>query len=190
MRQKNVIWTVVLVIAVIAVVVIGFSVARQPENSMESVEHTKSSGMHDHNETEVAVNNEEHHTEDSSDQHNRSSQTELSGVVKDDRRVVKVKARRFEFDPNRIVIGKGETVRLEVTSQDVTHGIGIEEYDISRELEPDKTETIIFTADKEGRFRFHCSVYCGKGHSDMHGELAVIERENDKKAQKDEGHRR
>ena len=100
---------------------------------------------------------------------------EPSGVLKDDRRIVKMKARRFEFEPDRIVVKKDETVRLEVTSEDVTQGINIEGYDINRELKPDRTETINFTADKKGQFHFHCSVYCGKGHSDMHGELIVIE---------------
>lgn len=48
-----------------------------------------------------------------------------SGELKDGVRVVEVKARQFEFEPETIVVRKGEKVRLEVTSEDVKHGIAI-----------------------------------------------------------------
>lgn len=68
---------------------------------------------------------------------------------------------------------KGEKVRLEVTSQDVTHGFGVAALEIHRELPPNETQQIEFTADKAGRHHFHCTVYCGEGHDEMHGELVV-----------------
>lgn len=102
---------------------------------------------------------------------------ELSGDLVNGVRVVDVAARKFEFAPATIVVRQGENVRLRVTSEDVTHGIGIEAYGIDRKLEPDSTETIEFTADRPGRHHFHCSVYCGTGHGDMHGELRVLSSE-------------
>ena len=101
---------------------------------------------------------------------------EPSGKVVDGVRVVAVTARQFEFDPSTIVVRQGEKVRLEVTSEDVTHGIGIEAYDIDQLLPPGETKEIEFTADKTGTHHFHCSIYCGKGHNEMHGELIVLER--------------
>lgn len=98
-----------------------------------------------------------------------------SGTVENGQRIVEVQARQFEFEPDQIVVNQGETVILEVTSEDVTHGLMIAEYDIDQELRPNETETITFTADTAGRFRFQCSVYCGAGHSDMSGELVVLE---------------
>src|SRR5262249_40135747 len=40
----------------------------------------------------------------------------------DEPRVVAVTAKRFEFEPKEVHVKKGESVVLEVTSQDVTHG--------------------------------------------------------------------
>ena len=92
-------------------------------------------------------------------------------------RVVTVKARRFEFDPSRIAVRKGDDIRLEITSEDVTHGFALADFDIDRTLEPGKTEKISFQVEKTGEHHFHCSVYCGEGHDKMHGKLIVLDRE-------------
>jgi len=168
MRQKNVIWVVVLVIAVVVAAIAVFAVVRKND-------HIDNHQGHNENQT-VMIEEGHHHEKNSSDHDEESSNMEPSGVLKDGRRVVKIEAQQFEFDPNRIVVNKGEIVRLEVTSQDVTHGMNIEEYGIDRKLQPGKTEIITFTPKETGRFHFHCSVYCGKGHSDMHGELIVREK--------------
>ncbi len=55
------------------------------------------------------------------------------------------------------------------------HGIAIEDYDVDYTLPVGETFTIKFVAEKVGEFHFHCSVYCGMGHEDMHGELTVEE---------------
>jgi len=101
---------------------------------------------------------------------------ELTGRVVEGVRVVRVAVRQFEFDPAKIVVREGERVRLELTSEDVNHGIVIEDYGVDRKLLPGKTELVEFTADKPGTHHFHCSVYCGSGHGDMHGELVVLPR--------------
>jgi nitrous oxide reductase len=96
------------------------------------------------------------------------------GMLRNGVRTIDVKARKFEFDPAMIVVKQGEKVRLKVTSEDVMHGIGITDYSIDRKLPPGETQVVEFTADKPGRHHFHCSVYCGDGHGDMHGELVVL----------------
>ncbi len=100
-----------------------------------------------------------------------------SGEVIDGVRVVEVKARQFEFDPGRIVVRQGETVRLNATSEDVTHGIGIATFGVDRKLPPGETQAIEFTADQPGRHPVHCTVYCGEGHNDMTGTLIVLAEE-------------
>ena len=97
----------------------------------------------------------------------------LSGTVQNGVRVIMMKARRYEFDPSEITVKQGETVRLEITSEDVTHGIDIEGFDIDRKLPPGKEVTVEFTPEKAGPHHFHCSVYCGPGHDRMHGSLHV-----------------
>lgn len=117
----------------------------------------------------------EGHGHESDGSESVSKLKEPSGTVENGVRVVEVEARRFEFDPATIVVNAGETVRLKVTSQDVTHGVGIDAFGVDKKLPPNETVTVEFTADKPGTHHFHCSVYCGKGHKDMHGELVVRE---------------
>jgi cytochrome c oxidase subunit II len=88
-------------------------------------------------------------------------------------REINVTARRFEFTPKTITVSKGERVRLAVTSEDVDHGFAIKEFGIDMEIKAKQTRIIELTPDKEGRFRFTCSVFCGEGHGDMVGELIV-----------------
>lgn len=91
----------------------------------------------------------------------------------------------WSFEPSTITVKNGETVRLVITSVNnmmpmmplrfPNHGIDIEDYDIDYTLPVGEIVTIEFTADEAGEFHFHCSVYCGMGHEDMHGELIVDE---------------
>jgi plastocyanin len=86
---------------------------------------------------------------------------------------IRVTARQFEFSPKMITVSKGERVKLLVTSEDVDHGIAIDAFNIDVKLPAKQTKTIEFTADREGRFRYYCSVFCGDGHPHMAGELVV-----------------
>jgi nitrosocyanin len=97
----------------------------------------------------------------------------LSGQVVNGVRVIKMTAQRFVYDPNTIVVKKGEPVRLEITSMDVTHGFAIEAFNIDRKLKPRETEIIEFTPRQTGKFEFYCTVYCGKGHANMRGYMYV-----------------
>lgn len=90
-------------------------------------------------------------------------------------REIKVTARQFEFVPKNITVRRGERVKLIVTSEDVDHGIAIEEFGIDEAVEAHKTILVEFTPQRAGRFRFACSVLCGKGHKEMVGELIVTE---------------
>jgi cytochrome c oxidase subunit II len=86
---------------------------------------------------------------------------------------IKVVAKKFKFEPGKITVRKGEQVRLVVTSVDVDHGIAIREYGVEKEVKKGATEVIEFSADKEGKFKIICSVFCGEGHPEMTGELVV-----------------
>lgn len=82
-------------------------------------------------------------------------------------------AKKFEFDPAEITVKQGETVRLKITSLDVTHGFSLPDFNVDQQLEPDKEVTVEFVADKKGTFTFSCSVLCGAGHKEMKGTLTV-----------------
>lgn len=86
---------------------------------------------------------------------------------------IKVAARKYTFAPSTITVRKGEPVRLVVTSEDVDHGLAINDLGIDRAVKANQTTVIEFTPDKEGLFRISCSVYCGEGHPEMEGTLIV-----------------
>ena len=98
---------------------------------------------------------------------------ELSGEVKNGIRVIEVKASRYKFEPDSIVVKSGEKVRLVITSMDVAHGLAISEFKIDLSVPAGKTESVEFVADKKGFFRTYCSVYCGSGHGHMQARFIV-----------------
>ena len=97
----------------------------------------------------------------------------LSGKVENGIRVVEIKASRFKFEPDYIVVARGEKVRLVVTSIDVAHGIAIQEFKVNLSVPAGKTESVEFVADKKGTFGAYCSVYCGPGHGHMQASFVV-----------------
>jgi len=86
---------------------------------------------------------------------------------------IKVTARQFEFSPKVINVHRGDHVKLILTSEDVPHGFKIDEFKIDKHFSADGSASVEFTADREGRFKFYCSVFCGDDHDKMVGELIV-----------------
>jgi len=118
-----------------------------------------------------AADREEAHADDPPDPSTES----LSGDLVNGTRVVEVEAHRYEFVPSTIVVEKDQPVRLEITATDVTHGFGLDAMDMNVTLPPNDTQTVELTPEETGQFHFHCTHYCGPGHSDMHGTLIVTE---------------
>ena len=107
----------------------------------------------------------------------RGQSYELSGKIEKGVRIIEVKASRYKFEPDPIVVNLGEKVRLAVTSTDVTHGIAISEFKVSLSIPVGKTKEVEFIADREGKFSAYCSVYCGPGHNRMQADFIVIKEE-------------
>ncbi len=89
-------------------------------------------------------------------------------------RTVEIVARKFAFEPARIEVTEGETVRLVVRSADGVHGVGIKKFKVAEEVPRGGTPVMIeFTATAVGEFEILCSEYCGKGHGEMAATLVV-----------------
>ncbi|MDA2936398.1 cupredoxin domain-containing protein [Patescibacteria group bacterium AH-259-L05] len=84
-----------------------------------------------------------------------------------------ITARRFMFEPNTITVNKGDTVKLNITSTDVTHGFAISEFGVNAILPRGGIKTVEFVASESGSYTMFCSVACGSGHFDMKGTLVV-----------------
>ena len=88
-------------------------------------------------------------------------------------RVINVVAKKFEFVPDKIDVKLGETVRLNFTAPEVAMGFYLSSYALRADIMPGRIASLTFTADKAGRFGFHCDVFCGSGHEEMDGVLVV-----------------
>ncbi len=88
-------------------------------------------------------------------------------------RRIDVNARTFAFEPATIQVQRGDTVTIHLESLDAEHGLFIDGYDVNIQAEPGKSAEITFVADKEGKFKFRCSVTCGALHPFMIGEMTV-----------------
>jgi nitrous-oxide reductase len=100
-----------------------------------------------------------------------------SVTAKGDTTEVNMLALRSHFEPEHVKIKKGQKVRWTVTSlestRDATHGFCIPGYNISGSIEPGKTITVEFVADKPGVFPFYCLEFCSALHLEMMGYLMI-----------------
>lgn len=102
---------------------------------------------------------------------------------------ITITARRYAYEPPRIHVNQGDTVRLRLVSKDVIHGFFLEGHDIDAEIRPQQRTLILhhpqsnkpvedvneitFVASRRGKFRYRCSHTCGSMHPFMSGELIV-----------------
>jgi len=87
--------------------------------------------------------------------------------------IFKIEATRFAYIPSIIRVNPGDRLTIELTSQDVVHGLAVDGYDLEIQADPGRTARLSFTADRPGTYRLRCSVTCGSMHPFMIGKLQV-----------------
>lgn len=95
--------------------------------------------------------------------------------AQDEPRVIVITAKRFEFSPNQITLAKGETVKLQIKSEDVTHGLFVRPLGIDTEIVPGRVTELTVTPETAGTFRAICDHFCGAGHGGM--KMTIVVRE-------------
>lgn len=88
-------------------------------------------------------------------------------------RHVRIEASMNGFTPAVVTVNRGDRLTVELVSTDVLHGLHLDGYGLSVEAEPGRPATVTFIADREGTFRFRCSVTCGALHPFLIGKLRV-----------------
>ncbi len=78
-----------------------------------------------------------------------------------------IKAFRFGYTPNEIVVNKGDRVKIIIDNTDTLHGMRIPK------LEINGNDVVEFVADRAGEFVWYCNNMCGTGHREMSGKLIV-----------------
>jgi len=90
-------------------------------------------------------------------------------------KVIEITAKRFAFTPNEITLKKGETVKLRIVSEDVTHGLYLKPLKIDADIQPGKTTEIAVTPQTVGKFTAICDHFCGVNHGNMKMTIVVAE---------------
>ena len=88
-------------------------------------------------------------------------------------RVIPIKAHKFTYEPDEIVLKLNEPAVLEFTSADVVMGFNAPDFKVRATIIPGQTSRVRIVPDKTGTFVFHCDVFCGDGHEDMDGTIRV-----------------
>jgi cytochrome c oxidase subunit 2 len=90
---------------------------------------------------------------------------------------ITIRASRFAFDPPEFTVKKGTPVKVVIQSEDVSHGLLIEDLGIRAEVKKGQTATITFTPETTGTFEGKCAHFCGSGHGSMTLTVHVVDPE-------------
>jgi cytochrome c oxidase subunit II len=82
-------------------------------------------------------------------------------------RTIEIHAKRFSFSPSEITLQVGETVKLHLISDDVTHELVIPDLHVAQEISKGHPVDVTIAADKAGDFQGMCGHFCGSGHGSM-----------------------
>ena len=96
-----------------------------------------------------------------------------SAVQADDVRVIDITAKRFAFSPDKITLKQGQTVKLSVHSEDVTHGFFLRPLKIDKEIPAGQTIEVTVTPQVTGSFTTICDHFCGANHGNMNMTIVV-----------------
>ena len=98
---------------------------------------------------------------------------------------------RSHINPEIIEVEEGDEVEIHLTNleraEDETHGFALRGQNLQGSLEPGKTSTFKFTADKPGVYPYYCTEFCSALHLEMQGYLLVKPEGYVKKAKAEAG---
>ena len=89
--------------------------------------------------------------------------------------VIKITAKKFEFQPREVTLKKGVPVILEFTTEDVFMGFNSPDLGVRADIVPGKTTRVRVVPAKVGTFEFLCDVFCGSGHEEMSGKITIVD---------------
>lgn len=75
---------------------------------------------------------------------------------------------------NSLHVPVGETVRLQMTSQDVIHSFYVPAFRLKQDVLPGRFTTLSFKPTEPGTYHLFCAEYCGTDHSKMRGTVTVM----------------
>ena len=96
-------------------------------------------------------------------------------VAPDGIREVAVHVHAWGFSPRVIRVRPGERVRFVAVTDDIKHGLAINELGVNLQLVPGRAvrSPPVTVTLPEGTYAIHCSTFCGLGHPTMKARLVV-----------------
>lgn len=99
-----------------------------------------------------------------------------AGATQTSSKTIMVHANRFSFAPAEITLKKGETVTLELVSDDVPHSLVIRGLGVNlKDMKPGEVNNIAVTPEQTGDFKGVCGIFCGSGHGNMSLTVHVVD---------------
>jgi cytochrome c oxidase subunit 2 len=95
-------------------------------------------------------------------------------VARSEEQVVRISARRFAYEPDKITLRGGMPAVLELTTADVAMGFNAPDLNARADIVPGEVTRLRFTPERAGNFPFYCDVFCGDGHERMSGTIRVV----------------
>ncbi len=84
---------------------------------------------------------------------------------------------RSHITPEIIEVTQGDTVSIHLTNleraEDEVHGFAMYGHNVQLSLEPGKTASVTFKADRPGVFPYYCTEFCSALHLEMEGILLI-----------------
>ena len=84
---------------------------------------------------------------------------------------------RSHITPEIIEVTEGDTVKIHLTNleraEDEVHGFAMSGQNVQLSIEPGKTASATFVADKAGVYPYYCTEFCSALHLEMQGYLLV-----------------
>jgi len=99
--------------------------------------------------------------------------TGTTRVRAEDVPVIDITAKRFAFSPEKITLKKGQTVKLRLHSEDVTHGFFLRPLKLDEEIPAGQTVEVSVTPQASGTFTTICDHFCGANHGNMNMTIVV-----------------
>lgn len=87
--------------------------------------------------------------------------------------VIDITAKRFAFSPDKITLKVGQTVKLRLHSEDVTHGFFLRPLKLDEEIPAGETTEVTVTPQSAGTFTTICDHFCGANHGNMNMTIVV-----------------
>ncbi len=101
-----------------------------------------------------------------------------AGITREGNKVtVKIASQAPSYGIDEIKVKKGDEVTIIMTNhdnvEDLTHGFGLEKYNINFIVNPQETHSVTFKADKAGVFWAYCTHFCHALHLEMRSRFIV-----------------